>query len=75
MTDAWRGEQALIWYSENVGGEILLGHAGMNFGVHAGMCFAPDHCVGVIMLGNRYLGNRRAWNRWLAIQTRLFEQA
>lgn len=74
-TDAWGGAQGLIWYYEEVGGETRLGHGGMNFGVHVGMSFAPERDVGVIMLGNRYLGSARATTRWLDIQDRLFAQA
>lgn len=75
VTDSWGGQQALIWYYEERGGEVRLGHGGMNYGVNTTMSFVPERGVGVIMLANRLPVTTRSWNRWFEIQERLFNEA
>jgi len=69
----WR--QGLIWYYEQKGGDLILGHSGGDYGVHTDMFFAPKRDVGIVVLSNRNIIGWKAWYPAMDINARLFDVA
>ena len=65
----------MIWYYEQKGGDLILGHSGGDYGVHTDMFFAPKRDVGIVVLSNRNIIGWKAWYPAMDINARLFDVA